>query len=146
MTGKTLKVASIVAASVAGLATYSSWLVHSALPSAIESERTSHPERAWRARVERKGPPHTFDLASQDPVQPHQTISLAATLPKGWAVTQAPKLVPDPATAVAVPTFQLVTSGTMTDPSGQVKYSVTVTNTGAAPMRFMADVPCSGCP
>jgi hypothetical protein len=145
-----MKTSSIVVASAVGLTIYSSALVHfasqPATPDSASASTKQRPPRSSKPHPTRTRPAQTFDLESSDPVAPGQTISLIANLPRGWAATQAPRLVPDPDTAIVVPTFQLVSSGATTDADKGSRYSVTVKNTGIAPMRFIADVPCSGCP
>ena len=83
-------------------------------------------------------PAHTFDLLSE-PVAPGASTTQTVTLADGWAVTGKPQVVGGG--------FVVDSAETSAAPDGKAKlYTVKARNDGKAAARFVADVPCSGCP
>jgi len=104
---------------------------------ATDAAASSPAPRPAIAQPERKRPPHTFDLLSA-PVDPGATTTQQATLPAGWAVTGMPQIVGGG--------FAIVKAETVRAPAQPDIYQVTARNIGKTTARFVADVPCSGCP
>ena len=100
-------------------------------------------KRADRAVTRRPRTPATFDLLTPS-VAPGGTFTASVNLPKGWIPTGLPIIVSD---GDLPPTFEIVppTPTIKASKDGTI-YSVTVKNTGPVAMRFVADVPCAGCP
>jgi hypothetical protein len=86
--------------------------------------------------ADRIRPAHTFDLLSA-PIAPGASTTQTVTLADGWKVTDKPKTA-DEGTAFVIDSAETSADGKT--------YTVKAHNTGKIPVRFVADVPCSGCP
>ena len=112
-------------------------------PAAAPSPRGEPPRalaapQPQRHLSERVHPAHTFDLLSE-PIAPGASTTQTVTLADGWAVTGKPQVVGGG--------FVVDSAETSAAPDGEAKlYTVKARNDGKTSARFVADVPCSGCP
>ena len=76
---------------------------------------------------------------TSEPVAPGASTTQTVTLADGWAVTGKPQVVGGG--------FVVDSAETSAAPDGEAKlYTVKARNDGKTSARFVADVPCSGCP
>ena len=87
-----------------------------------------------RRAAPRVRPAHTFDLLSE-PVAPGASTTQILTLPDGWTVTDKPRGVGEGSAFVI----------DSAEAHGNI-YTVKAHNAGSTMARFVADVPCGGCP
>ena len=104
-------------------------------PAPTEAAKTGAPPPR-HARVERVHPVHTFDLLSE-PVAPGASTTQTVTLADGWTVTDKPRGVGE-GSAFVIDSAEVS--------ADKKTYTVKAHNAGKTSARFVADVPCSGCP
>ena len=92
---------------------------------------TPQPQRHLSERVH---PAHTFDLLSA-PISPGASTTQTVTLADGWTVTDKPRGVGEGSAFVI----------DSAEAHGNI-YTVKAHNAGSTMARFVADVPCGGCP
>jgi hypothetical protein len=109
----------------------------------IARDSAAHPPANVRHYLERKRPMHTFDFMTAR-VAPGQSVVTGAYLEPGWTVAGLPMITPDPDASTQT-LFVVTTISQKLEGSG-VRYEVGATNAGSATARFLADVPCGGCP
>ena len=108
-------------------------------PNAQVGEHAATDRPAPNHYATRARPRGTFDLLTP-PIAADEVYESVTNIPPGWVILGRPVQAEDPVTKK--PSSIVVESATL---SGRV-YRVIVHNTGKESARFIADVPCAGCP